>query len=196
MKIQENAYVGIEYTLSLDSGETVDQSEPGEVLDFIFGTGQMIPGLERQLEGLEQGTSASLLVEAHEGYGLPDPDMYRDVPRASFPADAEIKAGMVFQAMGPHGSRPIRVKAVEGDAVTVDFNHPLAGERLHFDVKVKEVREATDEDLASMMHGAGCGGGCSCDEGGCSEGGCGEGGCGEGGCEDHDHDGHGRGCCG
>lgn len=165
MKIAKNAFVALDYTLTLDSGEVVDQSDAGEPLTFIFGAGQMIPGLERQIEGMEAGQTAKLSVSADEGYGEARPELFQDVPRDRFPEDLDIQPGMRFQAQGPHGPLPMVVHAVEGDMVTVDLNHPLAGKTLHFDVKIAEVREATEEELALLMMG-GCGGGscgsCSC----------------------------------
>jgi FKBP-type peptidyl-prolyl cis-trans isomerase SlyD len=166
MSIQNDTYVAIDYKLSLDSGEEVDQSEPGEPLSFIFGRGQMIPGLERQIEGMSQGQKASIVVEAEEGYGEINPEMLRDLPRDNFPPDMEIEAGMRLQAMGPHGPILLSVKSVQDDSVTVDLNHPLAGQRLHFDVTVVESRDATEDEILALEASchpsecAGCGGTC------------------------------------
>jgi FKBP-type peptidyl-prolyl cis-trans isomerase SlyD len=154
MKIQNNSFVAVQYTLTLDSGEVADKSEPGEPLSFLFGEGMIIPGFEKNLEGLEIGQSVKFTVEAEDGYGMRSEEMLLEVPRSRFPDDVEIKSGMMFA--GP-GGRSFTVANVEGDMVKVDANHPLAGERLHFDVKVEEVREATEEDLAALD---GCGSGC------------------------------------
>ncbi len=154
MKIQENAFVALEYTLTIDSGETVDKSEPGEPLSFIFGTGQMIPGLERQLLGMESGQTAKISVAPEEAYGPSRPELYRDIPRANFPKGSAIEPGMIFEAQGPHGAIPMFVREVKDSTVTVDLNHPLAGQTLHFDLTVAEVREATEDEL----------GGCNDDE--------------------------------
>jgi len=176
MKVQNNAYVALEYTLSLDSGDIVDQSEPGETMGFIFGEGQIIPGLERQLEGLEKGQSAKVVVEPAEGYGERDPELVHELPRARFPEGADIHEGMMFEAQGPFGVRPVRVSAVKDDAVTIDFNHPLAGQRLHFDVKLADVRDSTDEDRKALHS--------DCDHEGCHE--CG----GHEDCGEHEHEAH------
>ena len=165
MKVQTDAFVALEYKLTLDSGEVVDESDPGETLDFIYGSGHIIPGLERQLEGMEQGQAAEIVVDAVEGYGPRDAELLHEVPRSRFPDDAEVEVGMMFQAQGPFGERPVRVAAVQKDAVTIDFNHPLAGERLHFSVKLAEVREATDADRKAVHAG--------CDHESCGN--CGEG---------------------
>lgn len=175
MKIEDRQYVSIDYTLTLDSGEVVDRSQGGEPLGFIFGTGQIISGLEKGLLGMEVGQSARISVEPDDGYGPVAPDMLRDIPRENFPDDVVLEPGMGFTAKGPHGPVSFRVKSVTDDVVVADFNHPLAGERLHFDVTVAEVREARAEELAALMHASdcghdecapedcgSCGGGCGC----------------------------------
>jgi FKBP-type peptidyl-prolyl cis-trans isomerase SlyD len=165
MKVADNAFVAIDYKLSLDSGDVVDQSEPGKPLGFLFGCGQLIPGLERQLTGMEQGESTQLTIEADDGYGQHQEELIRRIPRANFPEGIDIEKGMVFQGQGPQGPIAVRVAGTEGDDVIADFNHPLAGERLHFDVTVAEVREPTEQELAALRAGP------ECAEGGCQ--GCG-----------------------
>ncbi|MBE0617660.1 MAG: peptidylprolyl isomerase [Proteobacteria bacterium] len=167
MKVENRRYVTIEYSLSLDSGEVVDQSSPGEPLGFLFGTGQVIRGLEKGLEGLEAGATAKVTVEARDGYGEPNPALFREIPRENFPEEMELQPGMGFEAKGPHGPVTFRVREVRTEEVVADFNHPLAGERLHFDVKVEGVREPRAEELAQLLRGGcdeeacgSCGGGC------------------------------------
>lgn len=165
MKIQDRAYVTIAYTLTLDSDEVVDRSPSGEPLGFIFGVGRMIPGLEKALRGMEKGQNSKITVEPEEGYGLPNSDLIREIPRANFPEGLDIQPGMGFEAKGPQGPMTFRVDSVTDKVVVADFNHPLAGRRLHFDVTVDEVREATPEELAALEkcpeNGcAGCGGTC------------------------------------
>ena len=147
MKIQEHRYVTIDYTLTLDSGEVVDRSEPGEPLGFVTGFGQIIPGLEKGLTGMEQGQSAKITVEAGDGYGERQQQLCREIPREHFPGDAAIEPEMLFQMTGPQGVARFRVESVTDKVVVADFNHPLAGERLHFQVTVQEVREARPEDV-------------------------------------------------
>ncbi|GAB6062158.1 FKBP-type peptidyl-prolyl cis-trans isomerase [Deferrisoma palaeochoriense] len=169
MKAEENLYVAIDYTLTLDSGEVVDKSEPGEPLGFIFGKNQIIPGLERELRGMEEGQTKKVTVEPEDAYGLPSQDLLREIPRENFPADMEIEPGMGFEARGPHGPVVFRVNEVRDDVVVADFNHPLAGERLHFEVTVAEVRKPRPEEMAAMFQASDCDtpdcGGCS---GGCA----------------------------
>ncbi len=150
MKIEGQVHVSIEYTLTLDSGEEIDKSEPGKPLGFVAGVGQIIPGLEKQLEGKEAGEALKVVVEAKEGYGEYNEEAVRDIPKKAFPEDMEIEVGMVFQANGPQGPTSIRVKEVKDDAVVGDFNHPLAGENLNFDVKISDVREVTKEELDAL----------------------------------------------
>ena len=156
MKIQDLAYVAIEYTLTLDSDEVVDQSQPGKPFGFIFGSGLVIPGLEKGLEGIEQGQSTKFSVEAEEGYGQPRQELFRELPREHFPADADIEPNMIFEADGPHGPVRFRVESVSDEVVVANLNHPLAGERLHFDLKVIEVREPTQEELDKVRELCAC----------------------------------------
>ena len=165
MKIADKAYVAIDYTLTLDSGEVVDQSEPGAPLGFVVGAGQIIPGLEEALIGATEGHKATVVVEPEFAYGEVDPGLFRKIPLASFPEGVKVAEGMVFEADGPDGPASFRIESVEDDAAMADFNHPLAGETLHFDLSVVEVREATEEDLDEEEGEGGCG--CDCGGGCC-----------------------------
>ncbi|MEE9120210.1 MAG: peptidylprolyl isomerase [Syntrophobacteria bacterium] len=156
MKIQDRAYVSVEYTLSLDSDEVVDRSDPEKPFGFIFGASHVIAGLEKGLLGMEQGQSAKFTVEPEEGYGQHIQELCREIPREQFPGDMDIEPNMVFEASGPHGPVRLRVESVSDDLVVADMNHPLAGERLHFDVKVVGVREAQAEELEALKESAGC----------------------------------------
>lgn len=162
MKVEDNSYVAIDYILSLDSGEVVDRSDPGAPFCFVIGFGQVIPGLERGLQGMEQGQSATITVAAADGYGERKDDLYRGIPRGHFPRDIALEAGMVFQMTGPQGIARFRVDSVSDEAIVADFNHPLAGERLHFQVTLKEVREARPEDVhrCAPQCCSSCKGGC------------------------------------
>ncbi len=158
MKIADRMYVAIDYSLSLDSGQEVDRSQEGQPLGFITGASQIIPGLEKALTGMVLGDAADITVEPADGYGTVRDDLLQEVPRNQFPEDAEIKEGMSFEAQGPHGPFMIIVSSVNvNDTVTVDLNHPMAGQRLHFAVKVVEVREASEEEIAQLTSGCGCG---------------------------------------
>ncbi len=161
MKIEQRKFVSIAYTLKLDSGEVVDRSAEGEPLGFLFGSGQIIPGLESALEGRETGDTLQVTVTPEQGYGLPREELFREIPRENFPEDLVLEPGMGFEASGPHGPVTFRIREVRDDDVVADFNHPLAGERLHFDVTVEDVREARAEELAGLFQGG-------CDPNACS----------------------------
>ena len=156
MKIQNEVYVAIDYTLTLDSDEVVDSSEPGKPFGFIFGGGQVIMGLEKGLEGMEQGQNAKFTVEPEEGYGQPRQELFRELPREHFPGDVDLAPNMIFEGSGPQGTFRFRVESVSDDVVVADLNHPLAGQRLHFEVEVMEVREARAEELEALENHAGC----------------------------------------
>jgi FKBP-type peptidyl-prolyl cis-trans isomerase SlyD len=156
MKIQNQVYVAIDYTLSLASEQVVDSSEPGKSFGFIFGASQVIPGLEKGLAGMEQGQSAKITVEPEEGYGQPSPDLRQEIPREHFPADMDIEPNMIFEATGPQGPMRFRVESVSDEVVVADMNHPLAGERLLFDVTVTEVRKPQPEELEALKNQDGC----------------------------------------
>ena len=148
--VQNDAFVAIEYTLTLGSGKIVDKSSAGRPLGIVMGNGQIIPGLERALLGHNLGDVFAVDVPAADGYGDVDENMIQTMTRKNFPSGTELQVDMVFQAQTPHGAVSFRVKEVLEDDVKVDFNHPLAGENLHFEVKVVEVRASTDEDLHAL----------------------------------------------
>ena len=159
----------MDYRLSLDSGEEIENSEAaGEPLSFVTGTDQLIPGLEKALEGMTVGDSHKIVIEPEDAYGAPDDELVQEVPREAFPDDVEIVPGMAFEADGPDGPFMVNVAKVSEDGtVSVDLNHPLAGERLTFDIKIIEVREATEEEIAEAENGCDCGCHGGDDEAGC-----------------------------
>jgi len=166
MQIENDALVSIDYKLSLDNGEVVDESSPGDPLSFIYGAGQIVPGLEKKLEGQSVDDETRITVEPEEGYGPVQPELMREMPRDRFPAEMDLEIGMIFQADTPHGPVNFQVAGITDDMIQADFNHPLAGKRLHFDIRIAEIREATDDDREAL-------GGCLPDD--CGEGcsGCG-----------------------
>lgn len=173
IKIADKTYVSLEYRLSLESGEEIESSEAaGEPLGFIAGADQVIPGLEKALMGMGEGDSSKIVVASEDAYGDSDPELIQDVPKDAFPDDAQIEPGMSFEADGPEGPFLVNVVKTDDDGtVTVDLNHPLAGKQLIFDIKVLEVRQATEEELSDAENGCDCGcqssddAGCGCDDG-------------------------------
>lgn len=147
MKITNGNVVGIDYSLHLGDGRVVDASDPGEPLTYLHGEGQIVPGLETALEGLAVGEHRQVVVPPAEGYGEHDPRGVQEVPRGAFPAEFEPQVGMELTAEGPSGEPvPFAIREVRSETVLIDLNHPLAGKTLHFDVTVREVRAATDDE--------------------------------------------------
>ncbi len=158
MQIDDKLYVAIDYKLTLASGEEVDSSPEGQPFGFITGAGQIVSGLENQLMGKAAGDQSKIIVEPEDGYGPIDENLFQEVPKDQFPADCEIEPGMTFQAQGPQGPVLLNIKEVKDDLIVVNLNHPLAGEQLHFDITVAEVREPSAEELAQLeQQAAGCG---------------------------------------
>lgn len=157
MKIANGTVVSIDYKLHLGDGKVVDASEPGEPLTYLHGEGQIVPGLERELEGLGVGDARKVVVPPAEGYGDRNPQGLQPVERKAFPDDVKLEAGLELSAVGPDGEVvPFVVHEVKGDTVVVDLNHPLAGKTLHFDVTIREVRTPTAEELEhGHAHGPG-----------------------------------------
>lgn len=147
MQVAENKVVSIHYKLTNQAGETLDSSEGREPLAYIHGQGNIIPGLEKALEGKNSGEELNVTVEPAEGYGERHEQLIQQVPMTAFEGVDEVKPGMQFQAQTEAGPRVITVKEVADDQVTIDGNHPLAGETLNFEVSIQEVRDATDQEL-------------------------------------------------
>ncbi len=156
MDITADRVVTIHYTLKDDSGAVLDSSSGGEPLAYIQGHGNLVAGLEKALEGKPDGTTLAVVVPAAEGYGTRDEALIQRVPKRALQGAGDIKKGMQFQARTDDGMRVFTVMALVGDMVTLDGNHPLADQTLHFDVEVIGVREATREELEhGHVHGAG-----------------------------------------
>lgn len=157
MLVAQDKVVVIHYTLTNDVGKVLDSSAGGDPLAYIQGQGNIIPGLEKALDGKQVGDKLNVKIEAAEAYGVRDPALVQSVPRRAFGSVSKIEAGMQFHAQGSSGeTRVVTVTHVQGDMVTVDGNHPLAGQALTFDVEIAEVRDATEEEMAhGHVHGPG-----------------------------------------
>ncbi len=158
MNISENKVVLIHYNLKDDKGETLDSSEANGPLAFIQGIGNMIIGLEEALEGKSAGDKFNTTVEPEKAYGIRTEENVHVVPLSGFEADGDEKLvpGMQVRVETNDGIMLADVAKIEGEDVTLDLNHPLAGETLHFDVEVVEVRDATKEELDhGHAHGPG-----------------------------------------
>jgi FKBP-type peptidyl-prolyl cis-trans isomerase SlyD len=156
MQITTNRVAHIHYTLKDDAGSVIDSSAGGEPLAYLHGAGNIVPGLEKALEGKEAGAKLSVKVEPAEGYGVRDEALVQQVPRRSFQGVRDIAAGMRFNAQTQQGPATVTVTKVQGDMITIDGNHALAGVTLHFEIEVTKVRDATPEELLhGHVHGAG-----------------------------------------
>ena len=147
MQVQDKAIVGIHYTLKNDAGETLDSSDGRDPLTFLQGSGGIIKGLEEALVGKEVGDKLEVAIEPEQAYGVHREELVQEVPRSAFGDVEDIQVGMTFQAKTDGGPVPIRIAEVGEETVTVDGNHELAGERLHFNVSIEEVREATQQEI-------------------------------------------------
>ncbi len=156
MQIEQNSVVSFHYTLTDDQGQVLDSSQGREPLVYLQGVGQIVPGLEKAMEGRQVGDQFKVDVAPEEGYGVHHPELMQEVPREAFQGVEDIQPGMQFQGRGPQGVINVTVTKVENDKVHIDGNHPLAGQTLHFDVEVTSVRAATEEELAhGHVHGEG-----------------------------------------
>jgi len=156
MQITKNVVALIHYTLKDETGEVIDKSEEGTPMPYLHGHGNLIPGLESELEGKELGDKLSARIEPKDAYGDRNDEMVQDVPRTQLPEDVDIQPGMQFQAQSEEGAHVVTVVGVEDGQVRLDGNHPLAGVTLNFDVEIAEVREASPEELEhGHVHGAG-----------------------------------------
>ncbi len=147
MTISHHKVVTIDYTLKNAQGEVLDTSEGQEPLVYLHGAENIVQGLERELESKKVGDTLSAVVSPEDGYGVRNDELIGAVPREMFEADMPIEVGMSFQAETEQGIQVVTVVDVNDKEVTVDGNHPLAGEYLHFDVKVVAIRDASEEEL-------------------------------------------------
>ena len=155
MPVAQDSVVTIHYTLKDDAGTVLDSSSPQEPLAYLHGHGNLIPGLEKELDGKNAGDALTVTVAPADGYGEYDERLVQSVPRRSLRGLKDIKPGMHLHAQTEDGPRTVTVTKVLGDMVTLDGNHPLAGKSLHFDVRIEDVRPATEEELAhGHVHGA------------------------------------------
>ena len=146
--VADGHVVGIFYTLKNDAGETLDTNREDQApLAYLHGSQNIVPGLENALSGKTPGDEVQVVVAPDEGYGQRQEELVQAIPRGELPADADPQPGMQVSGQGPDGV-PLHgmIAEVNDEAVTIDFNHPLAGENLHFDVQIAGVREATAEE--------------------------------------------------
>ena len=184
MKITQNAVVEFSYDLEVD-GQIVDRTTNEKPLDYIHGTGSLLPKLEAQIEGMEPGDKFDVTLSPADGYGEVDPSRIIDLPKSAFEVNGEVREDLLvpgntipmMNSMG--GVIPGVVIEVTEDSVKMDLNHQMAGKTLNFTGEILTVREATEKELTEGLHGeyvhsCGCGG-CHGQDGGCGDcGGCGD----------------------
>ena len=157
MQIAHNSVVSIHYTLTNDGGDVIDSSAGSEPLVYLQGAGNIIPGLENPLAGKTAGETLTVRVAPTDGYGEVVMELIQQVPKEMFQGSDTIEPGMTFQAQDQSGyMQRVTVTAVNDNTVTIDANHPLAGQHLNFDVTIVDVRAATQEELDhGHVHGPG-----------------------------------------
>jgi len=161
LEVSDGMVVSLEYTLRLGDDEIIDSSEGRPPLEFVQGQRQIVPGLEQALYGMELGAEKDVVVEPAEGYGERNPEANQVIPRDAFQEGVELEPGMPIQVSDGSGRTATAFVAdVQPDTVKLDFNHPLAGETLHFHVEIAGLREASSADLGGGCSGCGGSGGC------------------------------------
>lgn len=157
-QVANDLVIAINYTLTNAAGEVLDQSDEGQPMEYLHGAENIIPGLENALTGKAAGDKIQVTIQPEDAYGAHEAEMVQQVPSEMFQGVDKVEPGMAFQSAGPDGQpMMITVTAVEDEMVTIDGNHPLAGQVLNFDVEIASVREATDDEKQhSHVHGEGC----------------------------------------
>jgi FKBP-type peptidyl-prolyl cis-trans isomerase SlyD len=149
LSVADNLVVSLEYVLRLDDGEVVDQTDSREPVQFLQGAGEIISGLEQALVGMYVGDEKKVVIAPEEGYGEYDPENYVTMPRSAFPNDLEMREGTQLALSDSETDEVFEayVAELKADEVILDLNHPLAGEKLHFSVKIAGLRQATADEL-------------------------------------------------
>ncbi|MGY0632847.1 FKBP-type peptidyl-prolyl cis-trans isomerase [Luteimonas sp. A478] len=146
MEIASNRVASIHYTLTNDEGQVIDRSPEEQPLSYLHGAGNIVPGLERALEGKSTGDTFKVDVSPNEGYGQRNDALVQTVPREAFQGVESIEPGMQFRAQTDNGPLVVTVAEVDDEQVKIDGNHPLAGQTLHFAIEVANVREASEQE--------------------------------------------------
>ena len=147
MQIAENTVASFHYILKTPEGEVLESSREAEPMAYLHGTGGIIAGLEEEMAGKAAGDRFEATIPPEKAYGPHDPARVQQVPLEAFQGVDKVEPGMMFRASTEQGDIPVRIAAVEGDTVTVDANHQMAGQTLVFDIEITEVREATPRHI-------------------------------------------------
>lgn len=156
MKISDGKVVIIDYTLTDDDGELIDSTNGAEPLGYVHGAGQIVSGLEAALAGRGAGETFRVSIPPEEGYGWPDEENIAVIPADQIEGAGDLEVGTQLETETESGETTVVVTKIEGNEVTIDANHPLAGVTLNFEVAVREVRDATADEIAhGHVHGRG-----------------------------------------
>lgn len=151
LKVADKMVVKIAYTGTLPDGSQFDTSEGGDPLEFMIGSGQMIPKFEENLLGLRKGEKKTFTIAAADAYGVHDDTLMMDVPLTAFPKDLKLEQGMQLGTTGSMGEQMIvTVTELKEDSAVIDYNHPLAGKDLTFAIEVADVRKPTKDELSAL----------------------------------------------
>lgn len=154
MHVDDNKVVSFHFTLADGEGKTIESTRTEEPLAYLHGQGNLIPILEKALAGRSVGDAFDLTLAPADAYGERDPGLIQQIDRGEFPPEVELAVGSEFEVEDEKGRRVVTITDVEGQQVTVDGNHPLAGETITFDIEVVEIRDATEEELThGHVHG-------------------------------------------
>ena len=156
MKIENKKVVEIEYEIKSGTGELIDSSKDHEEnLTYIHGIGNLIPGLENALTGMGVGEEKKVSIKAADAFGKREDDLIQTAKRSDFPEDTELKVGEAFYTYDNKGQAiSFTIKSINGEDITIDYNHPLAGIDIEAWVKVVDIRDATEEEIAhGHVHG-------------------------------------------
>ncbi len=163
-KVENGLYISVDYKGTLQNGEIFDSSQGGLPLEVQMGAGQLIEGFERELMGMSLNDKKEFTLNPEEAYGQRDEDLTRDFARADFPTEIEPRVGMTIALQTPEGRQmPAQITHLDEDRLSVDLNHPLAGESLTFEIEVVGISETPTQDREKC----GCGSGCNCASGSC-----------------------------
>jgi FKBP-type peptidyl-prolyl cis-trans isomerase 2 len=147
MRVKFGRVISMDYVVRVDTGKVVETTSGRSPIEYLLGSGQILPALERALEGLGEGDQASFTIPCEDAYGTRKEDNVVSLPRNLFPADIKLEKGLCLYAKASGQSYPMTVREVKEDMVVVDLNHPLAGERLFFEVNIRGVRPAGNAEL-------------------------------------------------
>ena len=162
-KVENGTYVNVEYTGTLANGEVFDSSQGGHPLEVHIGAGQMIKGFEEQLMGMALNEKKVFTLAPEDAYGPRDADLMQSIPRSEVPSEMEVNVGMIVGLMTPEGNRvPARIVQLDDEQMTMDLNHPLAGEALTFEIEVVGISSTPAQESTSCPSGCDCSG--ECDE--------------------------------